>query len=262
MNSFLKSFHSEVLKFSYMKTTKIILIIVFVLQTGLSYIAAKQILLVGLHATPETNHNLLEAVPPIEYLGFDIILFGILPMIVLGAVYGSLEFKSRSMRTSLLSVNKKAMLFISKFIMIAISSLLISLISILLTIVVTHVSLGDKGLDVFHLPIIVWSFILKGAFAWTALTVLSFVMSFLCRNEIIPLLFLIPQVYNFGALLAEHFYLAKFLPVALGNGLIASSEQTLTSTPFLNITILILWIILFGSLAYIRFLKSDLSGVY
>lgn len=262
MNSFFKAFYSEVLKFSYMKATKIVLAIVLVLQTGLAYIAAKQILLVGLNATPETNHNLLEAIPSIEYLGFDVTLLGILPMIVLGALYGALDYKFHSMRTSLLSINKKTNLFVSKFITIAITSWLISILSILLTIIATHIVLGDKGLDVFNLPMIVWSFIFRDAFAWTALTVLSFLIGFLCRSAIIPLLFLIPQVYNLGDLLAEHFYLARFLPFALGKGLIASSEQTLTTSPFSNITFLSLWIFLFGCLAYVRFVKSDLGEVY
>lgn len=262
MNSFFKAFYSEVFKFSYMKATKIVLPIVLILQTGLACISAKQILLVGLYATPETNHNLLEAVPSIDYLGFDVTLLGILPMIVLGAVYGALDYKSHGMRNSLLSINKRAKLFACKLITITLTSSLISILSVLLTIIATHLTLGDKGLDVFNLPMIVWSFIFRGAFAWTALTVLSFVMSFLCRSAIIPLLFLIPQVYNLGNLLAEHFYLARFLPFALGNGLIASSEHALTTSPFLNILLLYLWIFFFGCLGYVRFVKSDLSGAY
>lgn len=262
MTSFFKAFHSEVLKVRYMKATKIVLPIVLFFQTGLAYIAAKQILLVGLHATQETNHNLLEAVPPIEYLGFDVTLLGILPMIILGSIYGALEYKSHSMRTSLLSINKKATLFVSKLTTITIISLFISIISILLTIIATHIALGDKGLDIFHFPMTVWSFIFCSVFAWSALTVLSFVMSFLFRSAIIPLLFLIPQVYNLGNLLAEHFFIAKFLPIALGNGLIASSEHMLTVSPFFNIFLLSLWVFFFGCLAYLRFTKSDLSGAY
>lgn len=58
---------SELYKIFYSKSTKIIIPIVLILQPLLSYISSKQILTVGLNATPETNSSLAEPIPPIEY---------------------------------------------------------------------------------------------------------------------------------------------------------------------------------------------------
>ncbi len=49
---------------------------------------------------PETNPELAEAIPPIEFLGFDVTLFGVFIMIVLGPIYGAEEYKCLAIRTS------------------------------------------------------------------------------------------------------------------------------------------------------------------
>ena len=85
---------SELYKIFYSKSTKIIIPIVLILQPLLSYISSKQILTVGLNATPETNSSLAEPIPPIEYIGFDAILLGLFAMIILGAILGSMEYKT------------------------------------------------------------------------------------------------------------------------------------------------------------------------
>lgn len=55
---------SELYKIFYSRSTQIVLPIVFILQPLLSYISSKQILTVGLNATPETNSSLAESIPP------------------------------------------------------------------------------------------------------------------------------------------------------------------------------------------------------
>lgn len=262
MSRFLMGFNSEFLKFRFSRATKIVVMLTIFLQSGLAYIASKQVLSVGLNATPETNSNLLQAIPPIEYLGFDVIMFGLLPMIVLGAVYGASEFKSHSMRTTLLSNNSKAICFFVKLSLITVASLVISFVSIVLTISVTHLSLGNLGLNPLVLKPIVWKFIVLGTISWSGLTVLAFVIAFLFRTAVVPLLFLIPQVYNVGTFLSERFEIAKLLPVSVGNSLIASSDKALTKNPLSSILILLVWIIFLGFLAFVRFYKSDLGGEY
>ena len=37
--------------------------------------------------------ELVEAIPPIEFLGFDVTLFGVFIMIILGSIYGAEEYK-------------------------------------------------------------------------------------------------------------------------------------------------------------------------
>lgn len=262
MSRFLMGFNSEFLKFCFSRTTKIVVMLTVFLQSGLAYIASKQILSVGLNATPEKNSSLYEAIPSIEYLGFDVIIFGLLPMIVLGAVYGAGEFKSHSMRTTLLSNSSKTICFLTKLSFITIASLVISIVSIIITISVTHLSLGNVGLKPLVLKPIVWKFIVLGTISWSGLTVLAFVIAFLFRTAVVPLLFLIPQVYNVGAFLSERFEIARLLPVSIGNSLIASSDKALTQNPLTSILILLIWIIFLGFLAFVRFYKSDLGGEY
>lgn len=262
MSRFMSSLKSEFLKFCFSKTTKIVIMLIIFIQGFLAYVASKQILFVGLNATPETNKNLIEAIPSIELLGFEIILFGLLPMIVLGAIHGANEFKYHSMRTTLLSNNKRSLVFLTKLIFITISSWLLSLVSIAITISITHFSLGNVGLKPLVLTPLVWKYILFATLTWTGLTVLAFLISFLFKTAIISLLFLIPQVYNLGNLLAKHFSIAKLLPVFVGNSLIASSDKVLTDNPLKSVLILSLWILFFGLFAFLTFYKSDLGEQY
>ena len=71
------SLHSEILKLLYRRATHVVLFLILVFQTFLANIGASQIASVGIHATPETNPELAEAIPPIEFLGFDVTLFGV-----------------------------------------------------------------------------------------------------------------------------------------------------------------------------------------
>lgn len=261
MNRWLRSTYCEILKLLYLKSTRIVLSLVVILQTALAYIAAKQLLDIGLDATPETNPVLIRAIPPLEYIGFNSALFGLLPMIVLGAIYGASEYHAHSMRSSLLAVNKKSSLFAAKLFMIVLLSFVISMISIVLTISATHVAL-DKGIEPLILTPLIWKFIGLGCISWTGLTTLSFALGFLFRTSMVPLLFLIPQVYNVGAFLAERYSLAKLLPVNLGNSLLATSEKMLTENLLHNGLFLGIWIFGVLAIAYIRFIKSDLGGEY
>ena len=87
-------------------------------------------------------------------------------------------------------------------------------------------------------------------------------MAFLCRSAVFPLLFLIIQAYNVGDLLAEKFFFCRLLPVSLANRLIASSESMLTDHPAQNILVLLLWVAVIGTAAYLLFRKRDLRGEY
>lgn len=262
MINFFMKLYSESLKLLYSKSTKIVAILVLGLQGALAYVSSRQILSVGLNATPETCRNLVEAMPPLEYMGFDVAFFGTIPMIVLGALYGASEYKLHSMRTTLLYTGKKSQVFFLKLITITSTSFLMAFLSIIITINITHATFGDDGLKILVFNPLVWKFIFLATLSWTFLSVLSFVMSFFFRTAILPLLFLIVQAYSLGNLLAEKFSFGKLLPVSLANKLIASSESMLSIKPLQNIASLIIWVTLFGVLALFRFCKNDLKGEY
>lgn len=262
MIRFFNFIHSEILKLWYSKVTKIVLILVIVFQAFLTYAETKQILDVGLDATPETNAELIEPIPPIEYLGFDCIIFGMLPMVVLGACYGGKEYKKHEMRTTLLCHNNKKNVIVGKIFTIGIIAFIISFISIFTTITITHIILGNNGLPLIAFNALVWKFILLATVSISLITVLSFIIAFGTRSTIITLVFLIPQIYNIGNLFAEKFEIGKYLPIYLGNQLIATSEQMLTQYPLRNIVLLFVWIICLGFISFFRFKKSDLGGKY
>lgn len=260
MVDFLRTLHSELLKLWYTKATRIVVLLVTLLQGGLAYISAKQILAVGLDATPETCSDLIGALPPLEYMGFDVVGFVTIPLIVLGSIYGAGEYKRHSMRTTLLSTCQKATVFTSKLFLITTVSFLLSFLSIFITITVTHATFGVQGLRLFAFNPMVWKFMMIGTIGLMLLTVLSFVIAFLFRTSIVPMLFLIPQAYNLGNVLAEHFHICRFLPVSLVNHLIASSESIFSSHPATNIAFLSIWILIIGMVAFARFFISDLGG--
>lgn len=204
----------------------------------------------------------VEAVPAVEHIGFETLLFGLLPMAVWGAVFGALEFKTHSMRTSLLSIHSKSLLFATKFVVMLLVAWLISMGSIVASISATHLSLGSAGLTPIILSPLVWKWMLLASVSWTSVTILAFVIGFLFRTAVTPLLFLIPQIYNGGNLLAEYFWPAKYLPVAMGNTLIATSERIDQVHLEQSISVLVLWILVLGIAAYWRFHTSDVGGRY
>ncbi len=260
VSDFMRCTHGELLKLVYSKETRIVAALVLFLQSMLAYLSGRQVLAMGLYATPETNGSLLEAIPPIEYLGFDAVVFGLLPMVVLGALHGAGEYRRHSMRTTLLCNGRRGTVLLSKMATLCCFSLALSLAAAYASIAATHVALGDSGLHPLLLSPAVRERILHAALAWTALSALSFAIGFLFRMAIIPLLFLIPQVYNLGNLLAERFAFGGFLPVALGNGLIATSPTALAEAPAASLGLLVLWVLAAYALACLRFLRSDMGG--
>ena len=257
----MKLFYSELLKITYSKLFKIVLLILFIVQPFFAYLGIKAVLEIGLQATPENTAILAEAIPPIEYLGFDTVMLGMMPMIILGAVYGGSEFKNHQLRTTLLANSNKKSLYFFKLMTLTLLSAILSFLSIIVTIEVAHFTLGNLGLGVL-LSFKVWYFILLATLAWVSLTILSYFIAFLFRTAIVPLLFLIPQVYNVGDFLSSHFECGKILPVAFGNHLIASSDTRFSTHPFWTLSLLCIWVFIFGVIAYFQFEKTDVGGKY
>lgn len=262
MKNFRNYLYSELMKLCCTKVCRIVTLLVIAFQSLLSYVAAKQVLSVGLNAVPTAENGLVEPLPPIEYMGFDVIMFATIPLIVLGAIFGAAEFKQHSLRTTLLYFGSKRNLFISKTLAVTIVTFFISLVSSVLTITITHITFGAEGLKPLVFNGTVWKFIILSAISLTLLTILSYAIAFLCRTAVVPLLFLIIQAYNVGNMLAEKFEICRYLPVSLSNEMIASSESTMTSMPLKNTICLLLWIGFFIAAGYVVFRKIDLQGEY
>lgn len=262
MKTFFRTVRFELLKISSSKVWYITSLIVIIIQPLLAIIEAKGIAAIGLGATPETHPQLAEALPPLEYMGFDVVLFGLLPMVVFGGLIGASEFKNHNLRTTLLCQNNRSSVFIAKVVSLTIITVLVSTIANFLTIAATHIGLGKLGLNPFLLSAITWKYIGFSIIYWVLLTMLSFAIGMLFRNSVVPLIFLIPQVYNLGKYLAQRWDWGEYLPVAAGNLLIATPTDILPHDPLRGGLTLALWTVATLLIACYFFVRSDVGGTY
>lgn len=252
----------ELKKIYLSKSWRVLCSLVLLFQPLLALMSAQQIANLGLTATPETHPELIQAIPPVDYLGFDAVLFGLLPMIVFGGIYGASEFSHHQLRTTLLCQNNREKVFFSKLLALLIATLWLGALAIYGTIEITHLGLQEQGLNVLTLSSIAWKFIGYALIQWLFLTTLSFLIGHLFKNAIVPLAFLIPQVYNLGNYLAEKWPWGKYLPVAASNQLVATPTDSFSHQPIEGLVVLSLWVIVTVVLASYVFSKSDLGGSY
>ena len=179
-------------------------------------------------------------------------------MIILGAILGSMEYKNSSLRTSLLLCSNKVVFFVIKFFVTSVFIFVVSFVSIYLSIASAQFGLGREGLNPLILNSNVWYFILLGSLSWSLLTVLAYSIAFYFKSSLGSLLFLLPQVYNLGSFLADRIQLAKYLPVSLGQDLIATSPLKIT-TPGRSVLFLSIWVLVISSFGYYKFLKEDVG---
>ena len=262
MKSFGRAVRYEFFKLFSRRVWWIITGLVLIIQPLLALIDIGTVVQYGLDATPEQYPELALAFPPVEYLGIDMMLFGQMAVVVLGAILGASEYKNHELRTTQLCISKRSVIFSAKLFTIIASSFVLSFVAAYLTIVITHVGLGDLGLNPITLSTITWQYIGYATLNWVLLTVLSFGLGMLCRNAIIPLIFLIPQVYNLGNSLAVKWEWGKYLPVAASNLLIATPTDTLAHDPLRGGLTLALWVVVALLIAYYLFVRSDVGGTY
>lgn len=262
MTTFSRTIRFELIKICSSRVWWVICSLVVVIQPLLAFITAKSYVQIGLDATPETHPQLVEALPPLDYFGFDIVPFGLLLMVVFGGIIGASEYKHHTLRTTLLSQSSRIKVFCAKVLALLICSTFISFLAITTTIFFTHFSLGEQGLHPFYLSTIAWQFIGFSVLDWILLTILSFGIGMLFRNAIIPLAFLVPQIYNLGNYLAQRWEWGQYLPVAAGNLLFATPTYPLKHDPLKGGMVLLIWVILTLITSYYAFIRNDVGGKY
>ncbi|MNP53104.1 hypothetical protein D3C76_1475500 [compost metagenome] len=122
--------------------------------------------------------------------------------------------------------------------------------------------MGALGLHPFYLSPIAWQFIGFSVLDWILLTILSFGIGMLFRNAIVPLVFLVPQVYLLGGYLAQRWEWGEYLPVAAGNLLFATPTAPFEHDPLKGGIILLTWVMLTLITSYYAFIRSDVGGKY
>ncbi|MDQ0232890.1 ABC transporter permease [Metabacillus malikii] len=262
MKTFPRTIQSELIKIVSSRMWWVIFTLVVVVQPLFAIILAKSYAEIGLDATPETHPELVEAIPPLDYLGFEVVLFGLLPIVVFGGMLGASEYKYHELRTTLLCQSNRIQVFFSKVFALLICSTFLSFLSIIVTISIMHFSLGEEGLNPFSLSTVAWQFIGFSALDWILLTLLSFGMGMFFRNAIVPLVFLVPQVFNLGNFLAQKWEWGEYLPVAAGNLLFATPTDPLEHEPLKGGIILLVWVMLSLITSSVAFIRRDVGGKY
>lgn len=79
---------------------------------------------------------------------------------------------------------------------------------------------------------------------------------------IVPLIFLVPKIYNLGNYLAERWSWGEYLPVAAGNFIVATPGKSYPHDPVKGILILLLWILFTVLIVLFSFNRSDVGGKY
>lgn len=262
MKTFSRTIRFELTKICSIKVWWVICALVIVIQPLLALMAAKGYLQIGLDATTETHPGLVQSLPPLDYFGFDIVPFGLLPMVVFGGIIGASEYKHHQLRTTLLGQSSRIKVFFAKIIALLICSTFISCLAIFATVSIMHVGLGELGLHPVSLSTIAWQFIGFSVLAWVLLTILSFGIGIIVRNAIVPLAFLVPQIYNLGNYLAERWEWGEYLPVAAGNLLFVTPTAPFEHDPLKGSIVLLVWVMLTLITSYYAFIHSDVGGKY
>jgi ABC-2 type transport system permease protein len=262
MKDFSRTIRFELIKICSSRVWWVICVLVVVIQPLLALIVAKSYVQIGLDATPETHPELAESLPPLDYFGFETVLFGLLPMVVFGGIIGASEYKTHILRTTLLCQNSRIKVFGAKVFALLICSAFISFLAISASISITHFGLGELGLHPFYLSTIAWQFIGFSVLDWILLTILSFGIGMLFRNAIVPLVFLVPQIYNLGNYLAKRWEWGEYLPVAAGNLLVATPTDPFEHDPLKGGIVLLIWVMLTLITSYYAFIRSDVGGKY
>ena len=125
-----------------------------------------------------------------------------------------------------------------------------------------HLALGKEGLHPILLNQAAWSHLLWKALATALLGLLSFLLGLLGRTMLLPLLFLVPQLYNLGNYLAAHTSWGAYLPQPAGELFAATPTSQYTNNPLQGLLILGAWSLVIGGMTSLRFLKTDLGGRY
>ncbi|MBP2620516.1 lantibiotic ABC transporter permease [Streptococcus panodentis] len=262
MGEYLSLMRAEWLKIKTSKAFRVSMAILLFLVPLITWLEGRQYLSVGLNATPETTPGLIEAIDPLEYLGLNGASMTSMVLVILGGILGAMDFQSHSLRTSLLACNNRLKLLTGKVLTFGLFSLLVSFLSIYLNYMVMHLALGKEGLHPILLNQAAWSHLLWKTLAVVLLGLLSFLLGLLGRTLLLPLLFLVPQLYNLGNYLAEHTSWGAYLPQPASELFAAVPTSHYANQPLQGLLILSVWLLAVGGMSALRFLKTDLGGRY
>lgn len=232
----------------------IVALVILISQSLLALLEANQIAAIGVDATPQTNPDLIEALPPVAFMGFDVMPFGEAVIIVLGALLGAAEYSNRELRTTFLSIGRRPVVFVGKLIATVGLMLLLSMIANYFTLVLTHVGLGSQGLNPLGLASETWALLVRVVLTWTAYGMISWAIALIAKHWLVAMLLMVPQAVGLGDVLATSWPPARYLPVASGHCLTAIPTGACTFQPAAVgvLTMMITVVVLVAGILFIR----------
>lgn len=236
------------------------------------YVVAATFVLLPLYAlltTPSVRDAIIADDPTLapgitpEIVGFDGIELGQVFLILLGTISASSEYQFDQLKVSLLAVPNRLRLLGAKALAVGIVSLLLGLIVIPLVALISQLQLGEIGVlhDGVNVPYVLS---LGGAvISWTAIALLSFALTIICRQALAPLLLLI--VTSQLTLVLVHLIPgAQYLPFSAGVQLY-DPASIVAETPSANLgsgvalLVLMIWVMAFMVVAGFLFQKRGVQ---
>ena len=136
---------------------------------------------------------------------------------------------------------------------------LISFLAAYLSINLAHYALEGQGLSLITLNGEAWKLLLFATLSQTLLILIAFGLALLFHTAVVPLLFMLPQVY-LVMYLPQDSILMKLLPIPVGESLIGTSPEAFTQKPGLTLLVLGIWAIVVLLAAGIRLIREDVGN--
>lgn len=261
MSAFFRSVWLEFRKMGAGRGLVVFLSLLFLVQPLFSYIEGRQLLAIGLDATPQTHPQLAEPVGDPRYLGFDVLPVGELVILIYAAILGAADYRTREVRTTLLAVNRRSRVLGAKFLGLGSFLFLVGFASAYLTVAAQQLAAhSQSGVDPATLTSGVWQLIAWKAVHWTALGLMSYAIALLCRNWLPAAAVLAPLTVGIGNALVSRWSGSAFLPSVAGSCLSAIPDKSCHVSQNASFAALVAWLALFVAAGWAVFSRRDVGA--
>lgn len=258
MRSLLRAARFEFQKMGPGKTLITATALLLLAQPLSAYIQGAQFAKIGLDATPQTYPELAGPIDPPAYLGFDVLPFGEVVVLVYAALLGAADYRTGELRTTLLAVNKRPRILLSKYFSAVSYILSASFLSIYANIAAMQFAVRDSGgIDPFSLTSDTWRIIFLTTLHWTVLGLMSYSIALASRSWLPPVLVFAPLAIGLGNMLVDRWSGSAYLPLISGKCLAAIPSKACTAGTPGTATALVVWLVLCLGAGWLVFSRRD-----
>ncbi|WP_103061708.1 hypothetical protein [Actinomyces qiguomingii] len=237
----------------------VVAFLIVVVQPLFAFLEAGQIADIGVNATPETHPELVEALPPVAFMGFDVMAFGDAVIVVFGALLGVSEYQDRELRVTFLAVGRRPVMLVCKIATNVGVVAVLAAVGNYVTLVLTHVGLGSQGLNPFTLARETWGALGSVVLTWIVFALVSCAIAVITKRWLVALLLMVPQAVGLGDAFAASWSPARYLPVAAGHCLSALPGDECGWQPSASVALIVTTALLL-SVAGMLFVRRDVGS--